>query len=170
MIEAFNSLPKSVANCSRLLIVGEIWEEREMLRRLVDTSTYSSRITLVPQYVPDAMIPKYFSAADVVALPYLRASGSGVAHIAMPYGKPIIASDLSPLRESLSDYQGAMFTAPGDSRAIRDKLLETYQTLTSRGPVCYPPPQRTWDDIAGQYEDIIHRLIQGPSSGITRST
>ena len=170
LIEAFNSLPKSVANCSRLLIVGEIWEEREILRRLVDTSPYSSRITLVPQYVPDAMIPKYFSAADVVALPYLRASGSGVAHIAMPYGKPIIVSDLSSLRESLSDYQGAMFTAPGDSRAIRDNLLETYQALISRGPVYYSPPQRTWDDIAGQYEDIIHSLVQGSSSRITRPT
>jgi len=160
LIEAFNSLPSSVANRSRLLIVGEVWEEKKLLRELIDSSPYRNQITLVPQYVPDTMIPKYFSAADVVALPYLRASGSGVAHIAMPYGKPIITSDLSPLSESLRDYQGAMFTTPGDSMAIRDNLLETYEAIKSRGSVYYPPPQRTWDDIAKQYEDILDRLVQ----------
>ena len=44
------------------------------------------------------MIPKYFSAADVVALPYLRTAGSGVANIAMAYGKPIITSDLETMK------------------------------------------------------------------------
>jgi len=160
LVKAFDLLPQSIAARSRLLIVGEIWEEGEMLRQLINASPYKSQIRLVAQYVPDVMIPKYFSAADVVALPYLRASGSGVAHIAMPYGKPIITSDVSPLREALKDYQGALFSPPADHLALRDKLLQVWEALDSQGEVCYyPPPQRTWDDVAGQYEAIIDRLV-----------
>ena len=159
LIEAFNALPNSVVDHSRLLIVGEVWEEGEMLRRLIDASPYRSQISLVARYVSDAMLPKYFSAADVVALPYLRASGSGVAHMAVTYGKPIILSDVPALKETLRDYQGAMFTPPGDSMAIRDNLLETYEALKSLGAVYYGPLQHTWDDIARQYETIIHKLV-----------
>jgi len=160
LVKAFNLLPQSIAARSRLLIVGEIWEEGKMLRRLIDSSSYKSQISLVPHYVSDSMIPKYFSAADVVALPYLRASGSGVAHIAMPYGKPIILSDVEALRESLRDYPGAMFVPPGDYLALRDKLLLACQSFDSRGQVYYyPPPQRTWDDVARQYEAVVDRLI-----------
>ncbi|MBA7625852.1 D-inositol-3-phosphate glycosyltransferase [subsurface metagenome] len=166
LIEAFNGLPSSVADRSRLLIVGEVWEEGEVLQEMIDASTYKSQISLVAQYVPDALIPKYFSAADVVALPYLRAAGSAVAHIAMTYGKPIILSDVAALKETLRDYQGAMFTPPGDSLAIRDNLLETYEILKLRGAVYYAPPQRTWDDIARQYEAILDKLIS--ERGITK--
>ena len=40
------------------------------------------------------MISKYFPVANVIVLPYLRTAGSGVANIAMAYGKPIITSDI----------------------------------------------------------------------------
>jgi len=166
LIEAFNALPSSVADRSRLLIVGEVWEEGEMLQRLIDASPSRSKISLVAQYVPDAMLPTYFSAADVVVLPYLRASGSGVAHMAMTYGKPIILSDVAALKETLGDYQGTMFTPPEDSLAIRDNLLKTYEAVKSQGPAYYAPPRHTWDDIARQYENILDRLVS--DSGTTR--
>jgi glycosyltransferase involved in cell wall biosynthesis len=159
LVKAFSLLPPSTATRSRLLIVGEVWEEGEMLQELIDSSGYRSQISLVAQYVPDSMIPKYFSAADVVALPYLRASGSGVAHIAMAYGKPIIVSDVEALRESLADYQGALFFPPGDHLALRDKLLQAHEALNSPKEVYYPPPQRSWDDIAQSYEAILNRLV-----------
>jgi glycosyltransferase involved in cell wall biosynthesis len=159
LVEAFDLLPPSTAARSRLLIVGEVWEENELLQKLIDSSSYRSQIGLVSQYVPDSMISKYFSAADVVALPYLRASGSGVAHIAMAYGKPLIVSDVAALRESLADYNGALFFPPGDHSALRDRLLQVREALGSQNEVYHPPAQRSWDDIAQRYEAILNRLI-----------
>jgi glycosyltransferase involved in cell wall biosynthesis len=159
LIKAFDLLPQAIGSRSRLLIVGEVWEEREMLQELIDSSSYRSQISLVPQYVPDSMIPKYFSAADVVSLPYLRASGSGVAHIAMTYGKPVIVSDVPALRESLADYQGALFFPPGDHLALRDKLLQVHEALGSQNEVYHPPAQRSWDDIAQMYEAILNKIV-----------
>jgi len=159
LVEAFNGVPSSIALRSRLLIVGEIWEESKVLQKMVDTSPYRSQITLVPQYVPDSMIPKYFSASDVIALPYLRASGSGVAHIALPYGKPIILSDVPALRESLGDYPGSIFVKPGDPVSIRDNLVSVYEAMESGKDMHYHSFHYTWDDIARQYEKIIEHLV-----------
>jgi len=159
LVKAFDLLPSPIASRSRLLIVGEVWDEGELLQELIDSSSYKSQISLVPHYVPDSMIPRYFAAADVVALPYLRAAGSGVAHIAMAYGKPLIVSDVEALRESMADYQGALFFPPGDHSALRDKLLQVREAVSSEKEAYYPPPQRTWDDIAQRYEAVLNKIV-----------
>lgn len=158
LVKAFDLLPTSIATRSRLLIVGEVWEEGELLREIINSSQYKAQISLVAQYVPDAMIPKYFSAADVVTLPYLRTAGSGVANIAMPYGKPIITSDLHAMRECLSSYEGALFVSPGDYTAIAEELVKIYNLCTSGKSIVYRPPQNTWDEVAQQYRQIIEQM------------
>ncbi|MFA5054817.1 MAG: glycosyltransferase [Dehalococcoidia bacterium] len=161
LIEAFNSLPGSIASRMRLLIVGEVWEDGELLRKIVDESPYKSRIMLVSEYVPDSMIPKYFSASDVIALPYLRASGSAVAHIALTYGKPIVLSDVPALREYMGDYPGTIFVKPGDSNAIRESIETVYQAFVSGKELSYRSEHASWDEIARLYEGIIGGLISG---------
>jgi len=90
LVQAFEKLPEDIAKKSRLLIVGEIWEGKNELLNQINMSQYREKITLINEYVPDEKIPVYFGASDVVVLPYLRASQSGIAHIAMSFGKHII--------------------------------------------------------------------------------
>ena len=158
LVEAFNRFPQDIARHSRLVIAGEDWGDETSLASMIDSSPYKGQITYMPQFVPDDMIPKYFSIADVVVLPYLRTAGSAVANIALAYGKPIITSDLETMRECLKDYEGAMFTPVGDSAAIAQKLTEIYTECESGKPMVYNPPQNTWDEIAKQYEKIIEDL------------
>jgi glycosyltransferase involved in cell wall biosynthesis len=158
LVEAFNRFPQDIAQHSRLVIAGEDWGDETSLASMIDSSPYKGQITYKPQFVPDDMIPKYFSIADVVVLPYLRTAGSGVANIALAYGKPIITSDLETMRECLKNYEGAMFTPVGDSAAIAQKLTEIYTECESGKPMVYNPPQNTWDEIARQYEAIFAQL------------
>jgi len=46
------------------------------------------------------MISKYLYADDIVVLPYLRTAGSGVANIAMAYGKSIIILDIETIESA----------------------------------------------------------------------
>jgi len=158
LVEAFNRLPQDIAWHSRLVIAGEDWGDETSLGNVINSSRYKGQITYRPEFVPDDMIPKYFSIADVVVLPYLRTAGSAVANIALAYGKPIITSDLETMRECLKDYEGAIFTPVGDSAAIAQKLTETYTEYESGKPMVYNPPQNTWDEITKQYEKIIEDL------------
>jgi len=158
LVEAFNRLPQDIARHSRLVIAGEDWGDETSLASMVDSSPYKGQITYKPEFVPDALIPRYFSATDVVVLPYLRTAGSGVANIALAYGKPIITSDLETMRECLKDYEGAMFTPVGDSAAIAQRLTEIYTEGKSGKHRVYNPPRNTWDEIARQYEQIIEQI------------
>ena len=61
LLKAFESLPKEVLEDSRLLIVGETWEDNETMR-LITHSKYKEKITIVNRYVPDDEVSLYFSA------------------------------------------------------------------------------------------------------------
>ena len=155
LIDAFERLPEDAAKNARLLIVGEPWEGGDEVVQRVATSKRRDRITLVPKYVSDDDIPLYFSAADVIVFPYTRASQSGAAHIAMCYKKPIIASKVGGLEESMAKYSDTIFVPPGDVDAIARALIK-----------CYEHPKKIkcdladlgWDTIASKYCDIIDRI------------
>jgi len=160
LVEAFNKLPQDVAQHSQLVIAGEDWGDETSLGDMINSSPYKERISYKPQFIPDDMIPRYFSAADVVVLPYLRTAGSAVANIAMAYGKPIITSDLATMKECMANYEGAWFTPVGDSATIAERLLEIYAQHKSGELMVYNPPQSTWDEVARQYKEIIEQLCK----------
>jgi len=131
LIEGFSQIPPEEAGPFRLLVVGEVWDDLG-LKELIEASPQRDKITLRDEYVPDEDVSLYFSAADLLVLPYLRASQSGVAHIAITYGMPVITTKVGGLAESMSSYDGAIFVPPGDSSAIRDAILRSFDASTSR--------------------------------------
>lgn len=158
LVEAFDKLPQDIAQHSRLVIAGEDWGDDTLLVDSIDSSPYREQIAFRPEFVADDMVPKYFSAADVVVLPYLRTAGSGVANIAMAYGKPIITSDLETMRECLMDYEGASFVPVGDSAALAQKLVAIHNLRASGKAMVYDLPGNTWDEVARQYEQIVEQV------------
>ncbi|HUL62563.1 MAG TPA: glycosyltransferase, partial [Methanocella sp.] len=152
LIRAFSGLPADIAGKSRLLLVGEVWEDRASVEEAIAASPFRERITLVDRYVSDAEVGRYFSAADVVVLPYLRASQSAVAHVAMAFGKPIVVSRVGGLQESMAGYRGTYFVPPGDPAAIGAAIE---RILAERPGAFAPPPQRGWDEIAARYAAIL---------------
>jgi len=150
LIRAFEQLPENIVSKSRLLIVGEIWEGREELLGQIKSSIYAEKITLVDKYVPDDVVPVYFSAANIVVLPYTRASQSGIAHIAMTFEKTIIVSEVGGLKESMGSYAGTFFVPPMDSNAIKDQLIKHFGSEK-----IYNPPALGWDETSKRYLEAI---------------
>jgi glycosyltransferase involved in cell wall biosynthesis len=153
LIEAFNALPANLLEASRLMIVGEAWEDRESLA-LAEASPYREKISMINRYVGDDEIPLFFSAADVLVLPYTRASQSGVAHIAMSYGLPIVATRVGGLVEGLHSYSGAFFISPENSAEIRESL-ERIMKQKMKFP---PPGDLTWASIGKQWMVLLKEI------------
>ena len=155
LIDAFERMPEDVAEYSRLLIIGELWEGGEEVVQRVETSKRRDKITLIPKYVSDKDIPLYFSAADVIVFPYIRASQSGAAHIAMCFKKLIITSTVGGLKESMSKYEGTSFVPPGDANAIAKALIGCYEQPKE---IKCDLAEFSWDAIASKYFGIIDRI------------
>ena len=153
LIEAFEQLPSDLVNVTRLLIVGEAWEDQETYDR-VKISPRISNITLINRYVGDDEVPYFFSVADILVIPYTRASQSGVAHIGMAYGIPIVASRVGGLEEGLGKYKGTRFVNPENTIELT-KALEL--TLSEREE--YDPPEELrWERIAEQWISLIDEV------------
>jgi glycosyltransferase involved in cell wall biosynthesis len=153
LIQAFESLPEDMVKRSRLLIVGETWEDKES-QKLASGSEFSGNITVVDRYVRDAELSLYLSAADVLVIPYVRASQSGVAHIGMAFGLPIIAAEVGGLKESLGKYDGTVFVRPRNAGAITKALMQVFAERKG----FEPPLELRWTEIAQKWLNLIESV------------
>lgn len=155
LIHAFEMLPETIRNGSMLLIVGEAWEDHDSVGAISD-SPAADRIRLLNRYVSDDEVPIFFSAADALVLPYTRASQSGVAHIGISYGLPILASRVGGLAESLSGYEGTTYVRPSDEGELALAMERVYTAGSRQYPV---PDDLRWETVAGRYETEISLMF-----------
>jgi glycosyltransferase involved in cell wall biosynthesis len=131
LLRVFNELSEAEAAGLWLTVVGETWEGCTEPARLIATSRYSDRITFVNEYVPDEVVAAAFAHADVVVLPYRRSSSSGILHVAMNWGLPVVVTRVGGLPEAADGYRGAVFVEPGDPAMLKSGIMEAVQ-MTGR--------------------------------------
>lgn len=127
LLRVFNNLPKEEAERLWLTVVGETWEGCVEPAHLIATSPYSDRITFVNEYVPDEVVGAAFAHADVVVLPYRRSSSSGILHVAMSCGLPVVITNVGGLPEAASGYDGAVFVPPEDPAMLKDGIMKAVE-------------------------------------------
>ncbi|MCK9314036.1 MAG: glycosyltransferase [Methanocorpusculum sp.] len=160
LIHAFEQLPESLKNDTTLIIAGEPWEDHEAIS-LATTSEDHENIHLFSKYIGDNEVPNYFSSADVLVLPYTRASQSAVAHIGISYGMPIIASMVGGLVESLGKYDGTFFVSPQNTAELSEMLLKV---LTAESTLYSIPASLRWSGIANIWRQSIEKEESTSSS------
>lgn len=74
-------------------------------------------------YVPIDEVAALLEAARVVATPYIRASQSGVAHLAYTFGRPVIASSIGDLPEVVVEGVTGLLVEPGDVDGLATAML-----------------------------------------------
>jgi glycosyltransferase involved in cell wall biosynthesis len=141
LLRVFNALPREDAERLWLTVVGETWEGCTEPAHLIATSPHADRITFVNEYVPDEVVGAAFAHADVAVLPYRRSSSSGILHVAMSWGLPIVVTSVGGLPEAANGYAGAVFVPPGDPATLKEGLMKA---TTLAGQKFSDP--RSWHD------------------------
>jgi glycosyltransferase involved in cell wall biosynthesis len=108
---------------AHLLVVGEFWRDKEVYLEQIHTLGLDAAVTTVDQYVPNEKVPLYFSAADVVVLPYLETSQSGVMQLAYGFNKPVITTQAAALSGCAVSINQNLVVPPGDADALATALL-----------------------------------------------
>ncbi len=93
-----------------LLIAGKPVNEAYG-QQLMEQVTNTKGAILHLGFVEDHLIPVYFSAADVVILPFENVLTSGSLILAMSYHKPIIAPASSEISETLKAATGLLYSS-----------------------------------------------------------
>ena len=109
LIEAMALLPTDHV----LVIAGEPYGDMAKYYAAIDRLGLRHRVVDHIRYISDQEVPLFFSAADVVVLPYKSATQSGITAIAYHFGTPMIATDVGGLKESVEhDRTGLVVPVP----------------------------------------------------------
>lgn len=128
------AMPKVLANIEcELLITGEFYDDIETYQRIIRKHGIEDRVRIVNRYVSNEEVGKFFAQADVLVLPYVSASQSGVAKIAFANDLPIIASRTGGLCDDLVEGVNGLSFRPGDVEGLADKIISYF--ATGCGPI-----------------------------------
>ena len=143
-----------------LLSVGEFYDDEKKYRQLVSDLKIEDNVKFIPDYVPNDKVSLYFSAADVVVLPYLSATQSGIAQIAYNFDKPIIATNVGGLAEVVIHKKTGFVVLPNDAKALAQAVIEFYSSDNERifiENVKIEKKKYTWDNLVGNIEDLMNK-------------
>lgn len=94
-----------------LLIAGKVWKDSfQRYDELIKLHAISHAVISHIRYIQDEDVDFYYSAADIVVLPYKKIYQSGVLLMAMSYGCITVSSRLPPMAEVVDeDSNGFLF-------------------------------------------------------------
>ena len=90
-----------------LLVAGKPFDEvieRQVQECAEHYCASQTDIRLVLQHIPDADVAMYFSAADLVVLPYERILNSGAVILALSQNKPVLVPALGSMQEHQTSF------------------------------------------------------------------
>lgn len=118
LLRAFSSLPEEY----QLIIAGEPYGSFDEYQALIDECPGKDRIHVFPSYIRDSEVKKYFSAADVVVLPYRSATQSGVSAVSYHFEVPTIVTAVGGLEETIGVPGTGIVAKKAEPECIREEI------------------------------------------------
>jgi glycosyltransferase involved in cell wall biosynthesis len=122
LIRAFAQLPHSLVSSTRLVIAGKPMMDVTGIQQLSHELGIDGRITWRLGHVQEADVPELFQAATVVALPYREIDQSGVLMTAVAFEKPVVASQVGGIAETIRDGVHGYLVQPEDVSGLTAAL------------------------------------------------
>ena len=110
-----------------LLVVGEFYESKEEYLSLIRELGLEQYIVIRDEYVKNEAVSLYFSSADVVVLPYVTATQSGIVQIAFGLNKPVITTNVGGLPEAVEDGKTGFVVDPESPGKLAEAILKFYR-------------------------------------------
>lgn len=147
-----------------LLIAGKVWKDNfdqyeQLVRRLGIQGAVMQHI----RYIDDELVGNYYSAADLVVLPYRRIYQSGVLLMAMSYGAATLSSRLEPMQEVVDEgYNGLLFEAGNseDLALVASKALDGSVRHIGAQAIEKMKRAHDWSTIAKQHLDVYKKYAR----------
>ena len=133
LLEAASRIVKECG--ARIAVVGEVFPDASRLARVRESSPVAGSILWKDQYVSEEEMGLWLAACDLVVLPYREISASAIAARAVGARRPMAASAIGGLKETVrAGVTGELFD-PGDASGLADAVRRVFE----RGPSAYEP-------------------------------
>ncbi|MEN6370853.1 MAG: glycosyltransferase [Armatimonadota bacterium] len=125
LIEAMPAILASVD--AVLVIAGEFYDNKEKYIRMIKELGIGHCVKLKDEYIPNEAVGVYFSAADLVVLPYVTATQSGIAQIAYGFDRPVITTNVGGLPETVIDGKTGYVVPSENPEALAQAVIRFFE-------------------------------------------
>ncbi len=106
-----------------LLIAGRPWQhDFDFYKKIIDKYHLADNIILHTKFIEENDVSHYYCASDLVVLPYKRIYQSGVLIMTLSYIRPVLVSNLLPLKEIIVDNENGFLFKSEDVNDLAEKL------------------------------------------------
>lgn len=109
-----------------LIIAGEFYSDEDKYHKLIKENHLGERVVLRNDFIPSDDVKNYFSASDVVVLPYRSATQSGIIQAAYNFYKPVIVTKTGALTEIVTDGKTGYTVEPENPEKLADAILKYF--------------------------------------------
>lgn len=159
LVDAFGRLPPPLRARARVRIVGKPYMDLAPLHAQVAQLGLGDQVTIEPRFVSDSEIPDVFGPGSVAVFPYREIEASGVLSQALSLGRPVIASRLGNMAETLVDGAHGHLVPPDDPAALSAAMAhmigdQGFRAACSRNATALCDAAVGWDEIAAQTAEL----------------
>lgn len=130
LLRAMPQLVNKISNI-KLLVVGESYEKFSIYENIVKELGLSSYVKMENKFVANEEVGKYYSASDLVVLPYRSATQSAILNVAYGFQKPVLVTNVGGLVEFVDDKKTGIIVKPESPEAIANGVEEFYYLRNS---------------------------------------
>ncbi len=110
----------------KLLVAGEFYEDRSEYDKLIHTLGIEQQVILHTRFIANEEVKNYFSACNLVALPYRSATQSGVTQVAFHFEQPVLVTNVGGLNEIIP-HGKAGYVVESNAEAIANAVLDFFE-------------------------------------------
>ncbi|UCG30891.1 MAG: glycosyltransferase [candidate division WOR-3 bacterium] len=154
LIEAMPRVIKEIPDLC-LVIAGEFWQEKDLIVDMIHRFDVADHVLILDEYIPNEDVFLYFSACDVVVLPYVTATGSGVTQIAFGFNKPVVATATGDLPYVVENGRRGLIVPPEDSTLLADAIIRCFDNdllRTFRKNISKDGHLFSWENLTNSIE------------------
>ncbi len=138
---------------ARFIIIGEGPEKQKLIRKAKNLGLKIGENILFLGSIPHEKIPNYMAAADIVAVPSIVEATSVLVMEAMAMEKPVIATNISGIREIAEHLTTSYLAEPRNPKALAEGIITLLEDKTLSKKIAKKAKEKarkefSWEKIA----------------------
>ena len=142
----------------KLLVVGDFDGDKDQYEQLIREVQIEDAVEIHDGYIPDKEVEKFFAASDLVVLPYISATQSGIVQIAYGFDKPVIATNVGGLPEVVLDGKTGYIVEPEDAKELSERIVQFFtehKDAAFREGIREEADRYSWERMVETIEELV---------------
>jgi glycosyltransferase involved in cell wall biosynthesis len=121
------------------------------------------RFEIINRFIENHEVARLFESSDIVVLPYVSASQSGILALAFGFEKPVVATDTGSISEVLEHGRTGLLVPPANERLLAEAVLELLRdevkcTRFAQNAAEVAKTKLNWEEIGKQTFEVYRTL------------